>query len=95
LLAALGSSTPGPASASTILDFLFWTEPQEPYCIDSYGTFEDEWAFNSCRREVDSYVDEINRYVDCLNREQDEAIRKANEVIERFNCKANGGSFCY
>ncbi len=70
------------------------SEPRPPYCIDALGTFEDEFAFGRCRSEVERYQDEVRAYVRCLEREQDEAIDEANRVVDRFNCKADGGTFC-
>lgn len=78
--------------------FLFCTRPSEPFCIDSYGTFDDEWAFNRCRSEVERYLDEMSEYRSCLLREVeieiDDAANEARRATERFNCKANGGLIC-
>jgi len=74
---------------------LFCSEPSPPYCIDSYGTFDNDWSFRSCKSEVENYLANVERYLDCLDSEKLETSRKANEVVERFNCKARGDSFCF
>lgn len=84
----------------------YCTEPNEPYCVDSYGTFEDDYRFQSCRREMESYLREVERYEQCvvdeIRRIADEAQmdvdrvrRDAEDALERFNCKAEGNSYCY
>ena len=75
--------------------YLLCTAPSEPYCLSGSGYFSDQYAFQSCRRDVESFVEETNAYVRCLSNESDEAIEKANDVIEHFNCRAEGQSFCY
>ncbi len=75
--------------------FLYCSEPTEPYCLDGSGYFDDRWAFDSCRNDVEQFVREAEDYVDCLEDEQSEVIDQANKAIERFNCRAEGGSYCY
>jgi hypothetical protein len=57
--------------------FLFCTPPPKPYCVDGYGPF-DEWAFASCRSEVETYRSAIRTYIRCMNDEGDEATTSAN-----------------
>lgn len=73
---------------------MFCSEPSEPYCLDTLSNSDDEWAFNSCRSEVESFVDDTNRYTQCLADERNEAVKKANDAVERFNCKARRQGFC-
>lgn len=76
----------------------YCTRPTEPFCIDSYGTFDDDWAFDRCRSEVERYLDAMGEYRRCLLRqveiELDDAANEAQRVTERFNCKAGGGLIC-
>lgn len=83
-------------------DMMYYcTEPSEPDCIDWDHNFKDQFAFDMCRSEVESYVSEVESYISCLNDEisniqshQQETQGKAGEVIEKFNCHARGESFC-
>jgi len=47
---------------------------------------------------VEGYVDEVNRYIRCVRDEADQnastATLEADETIERFNCKAEGNTYC-
>lgn len=74
--------------------FASCSEPSEPSCIDGYGAFDDDWSFNSCKSEVESFVSETEDYVRCLKRKCNEAVENANAAIEKFNCRAKGGSVC-
>jgi len=69
-------------------------EPTEPYCIRAYGTFEDEFSFESCRSELANYQNEVEAFVDCQRRENDQAISDFNEAVRYWNCKAQGGTIC-
>lgn len=95
--AVIAASTPKVSAAA--MQSLYCTEPSEPYCIDAYGTFEDEFSFELCRGEMERYLQEVDRYTECIideaQREIEEARREADETVERFNCKAQGNTFCY
>ena len=72
----------------------FCAEPDPPYCVDSYGTFDDEWSFSRCRNEVEYYLDDIADFQRCLSDWFDAAGQEADDIVERFNCRAQGRSFC-
>ena len=72
----------------------YCSEPSPPYCIDSYGTFDDEWSFNRCKNEVESYLSEVASFQNCLADWHSAAGDEADAAIEKFNCKAQGNSFC-
>lgn len=78
-------------------EYLYCNKPDEPYCVNSYGNF-DEWSFRQCRMEVEHYMREIEDFRECITREVQrldmEAVQEANETVDRFNCKARGESFC-
>ena len=63
----------------------FCFEPSEPYCANSYGPFDSRYEFDSCKREVESYLDDLRDYAICVAREVQE---KQNEAIENFNRRA-------
>lgn len=69
-------------------------EPDPPSCIDRFGTFDDEWSFDRCRRDMEDYVDEMVSFRSCLANWHEAAGNEVEDVIERFNCKASGDSFC-
>tara|TARA_R110000868_G_scaffold92734_2_gene257222 strand:+ start:15321 stop:15656 length:336 start_codon:yes stop_codon:yes gene_type:complete len=104
-LASLALLVTAPPNASAAVQAYYCSEPIEPYCIDAYGTFDDDYSFRSCRLDVESYLSEVDAYEQCvadeLRRVADEAQmdvdnvrREAANVLERFNCKAQGNSFC-
>lgn len=70
------------------------SEPTTPFCIDSYGTFDDEWSFRRCRSEVEAFVSVVQEFISCTRRNQQEAAEEADRIVERFNCKARGETFC-
>lgn len=72
----------------------YCSEPDEPYCLSRYGSFEEEWEFDRCRREVQNFVSEVEDFASCLDQAKQEKIDEANQAVERFNCKANGETFC-
>ena len=78
-----------PAKALT-----FCSRPRTPYCVDSFSTFDDEFAFQSCRTEVESFVRDTKRYAECLDEERADAARDANKAVKQFNCKARRETFC-
>lgn len=72
----------------------FCSEPSEPYCVDGSGYFDDQYEFDRCKSEVESYVSDVETYSQCLATQRNQAIEKANEVVEKFNCRAEGRSYC-
>lgn len=72
-----------------------------PNCTDTLfsDTFDSEWEFDQCRREVNGYVQDLQMWADCAASEAErvmfEAQQRADEAVRDFNCKADGGGFCY
>lgn len=87
ILAALLAATPASAQ-------MFCSPPPQPYCIDTLGFSRDEFAFQSCRMDVERFQRQVREFVQCLDDERERAIRDLNRAIERFNCHARGESFC-
>jgi hypothetical protein len=77
----------------------YCSKPTEPYCINMLSASKDEYTFSSCRRTIKQYLSEIESYLNCrineVNQEQDELRDDSNSVIRKFNCYAEGGSYCY
>lgn len=67
-------------------------EPSEPYCVSSKYTYENESRFNSCKWEVERYLQELERYAICVANESKE---KMQDTVDKFNCYASGKSYCY
>ena len=100
-LAALVTMMPLAAHASPIC-----SEPQPPYCLDSYYTFEDQSSFDACQNDMESYQSEVDRYLRCVsdwaddqvaeaNDLQEDAISEFQEAVDRFECKARDpGGIC-
>jgi len=88
---ALAVSAAAPAEAQT---YKSCYEPEPPRCINSYGTFDDEWAFESCKAEVKRYIAEVETFQSCLADWHEAVGYEVDKVIERFNCKARGEVYC-
>ncbi|MBB2678696.1 UNVERIFIED_ORG: hypothetical protein M2312_002199 [Rhizobium esperanzae] len=82
--------------------FAYCSEPSAPSCASSFGGFDDEWEFDRCKREMESYKDDVERFIGCNNDEAEAALRKArddnesatseyNDAVETFNRRARGG----
>jgi hypothetical protein len=80
----------------------YCSEPSAPSCASRYGEFDDEWEFDRCKGEMESYRDDVERFLKCNNDEAEEALRKArsdnqdalseyNDTVESFNRRARGG----
>lgn len=63
-------------------------EPMEPSCIGSSYTYQNEYSFNSCKNDLQYYLNELNSYVRCV---ANEASEKADEAISEFNSRASRG----
>lgn len=77
--------TPSIASA-------YCSEPSSPYCADRFGKFDDEYDFQRCRSEMESYSSDVEMYVSCIVREAEndrsKAINAYNDAVESFNRRA-------
>lgn len=84
----------------------FCTEPMPPGCVMRMETYEDEYSFDRCRRDLDSYrqdvvnfsqcmLDYLDREAENLRREKDAAVLAYEENIRFFNCRARDpDAFC-
>ena len=68
----------------------FCSEPSAPYCVSSYGAFNDGYDFENCKRDVEQYGSQVEDYLDCLSQESQEVIDAYNDAIESFNRRARG-----
>jgi hypothetical protein len=82
-LAALLMLTPAEA-------YLFCSEPNAPYCANSYSSFSTGREFDDCKLDMESYQNDVEQYVSCLADASDDAIRDYNEAVRSFNRRAGG-----
>lgn len=92
VLASVILAIPGSAAAMCF-------EPSEPYCIRAYGTFDDQFSFESCRGQLRSYQSDVESFLDCQQREIDDSVsrieeeqsdiqtaqRKSRDALDEFN----------
>lgn len=87
LSATLAMLTSIPVSA-----YAYCSEPSAPYCATRYGSFDDQWDFDRCKREMESYQSEIEEFMGCNNREarskNDQASSEYSDTIDSFNRRA-------
>lgn len=90
LLIVLGAvvATAGPATA-------YCSEPSAPSCATRYGSFDDQYEFDRCRREMTSYQSDVEQFVECQNSEirkardaSEEAVREYKSTVDSFNRRA-------
>jgi hypothetical protein len=65
--------------------------PSEPTCVDGLPLpreDNDDFAFQNCRSEIESYRGELNDYLSCLKSESDDVVRSFNDLVNRFNSMA-------
>jgi hypothetical protein len=70
--------------------YLFCSEPSAPYCATMYGSFNDGYDFEDCKRDVVSYGEDVEDYIQCLNDASQTAIDEYNDAIDSFNRRARG-----
>jgi hypothetical protein len=73
----------------------FCSKPDAPYCASSFGSFDDQYEFDRCKREMESYKDDVESFLRCQNlkieqirSERQRAIDDYNEAVESFNRRA-------
>jgi hypothetical protein len=78
----------------------YCSEPSAPYCAEQWDAFDNEYDFDSCKSEMESYKNDVDDYLQCLRREVEEAAEEArrkgddalstyNDAVEAFNRRAN------
>lgn len=72
---------------------MFCTRPTAPYCVRS-GSSLDQYSFDSCRSEMEVYRARMREYLSCLDLEKQDMLREFNRSVDKFNCMAQGNSFC-
>jgi hypothetical protein len=60
----------------------YCSEPSAPSCANGYGSFQDQWEFDSCKGDMEGFKSEIEDFVSCKQREVDEANDAARAAAE-------------
>lgn len=69
---------------------VYCSEPSPPYCATEYGKFSDNYDFDRCKRDMESYQSEVEYYLQCLKRESQNAVDEYNSTVDSFNRRARG-----
>lgn len=68
----------------------YCSKPDAPYCASSFGEFDDQYEFDRCKSEMQSYRDDVDSFLSCLKRESQDAISDYEDAVESFNRRARG-----
>jgi len=93
LAVTFAAALPLPASA-------YCYEPSAPSCASSFTNFTDQYEFDRCKREMESYRSDVESFISCNNDEAQEAINKAQrenesassaygDAVDSFNRRAS------
>ncbi|AZO63335.1 MAG: hypothetical protein E5Y51_21510 [Mesorhizobium sp.] len=70
----------------------YCTKPSAPSCAERYGSFDDEYEFDRCKREMEDFKSEVERFIDCNNQQarsdNEESISDYKDAVESFNRRA-------
>jgi hypothetical protein len=61
----------------------YCSEPSAPSCASRYGSFDDEWEFDRCKSEMESYQSDVEQFISCNNDEAQRAVEEAKRASER------------
>lgn len=68
----------------------YCSAPSAPYCAERYGAFDDEDAFERCKREMEDFQIETQTFLACLKRDSDRGVEAYNDAVASFNRRARG-----
>lgn len=68
----------------------YCSKPDTPYCATRYGKFDNQYDFDRCKREMESYRIDVDSFLSCQRRESQQAIDEYNEAVNSFNRRARG-----
>ena len=82
---------------SPVLAYCF--EPSAPHCASSYLEFSDEYEFDRCKREMQTYADEVETSNQCRQDEvqeladtAEEEARQARQAADEYDSEAQDAS---
>lgn len=62
--------------------FAYCSEPSAPSCASRFGAFEDEWEFDRCKSDMESYKSDVEDFMSCERREAQDAVDEAERKAE-------------
>jgi hypothetical protein len=65
-------------------------KPDAPSCATDYGAFDDQFDFDNCKSEMESFKGDVESFLECQKRESQEAVDDYNDAIRSFNNRAQG-----
>jgi hypothetical protein len=88
LMVLMLSLATGPAAA-------YCSKPSAPSCATRYGSFDDEYEFDRCKREMEYYESEVESYLSCQTHEAEQirsdnqsTINDYDDAVQSFNRRA-------
>lgn len=80
-------------------------EPTRPSCLTSFATFEDEFSFDRCRRQLEEYRRQVDTLAYCLTDWTREVYDEAEYVhgkvmgeydraVDYWNCMVDQRLYC-
>ncbi|WP_245478130.1 MULTISPECIES: hypothetical protein [unclassified Mesorhizobium] len=88
-LAALGILVSSLLAGSTSAEaFYYCTEPTAPSCTSRFGSFDDEWEFDRCKREMKNYQSDVETFIACNNSANEQAVSDYSDAVKKFNRRA-------
>lgn len=73
---------------------IFCGNPEPPFCLTSFNTFQDKMAFDRCGREMDMYWTEVDQFIACMKQATMDEAGQYDRALDYWNCKAKGGVRC-
>ncbi|RKQ70357.1 hypothetical protein BCL74_2302 [Oceanibaculum indicum] len=71
----------------------YCSEPSVPFCAELIGKFNDQWEYQLCRQELESYRYDVERYIACVREEADSMVQEAvddyEDAVDSFNMRVN------
>jgi hypothetical protein len=77
-------------ASSAVAAWGFCSQPSAPFCATQYGTFDDTYDFDLCRREMQAYKSDVEDFLSCQRNENERAVQEYNDAVESFNRRARG-----
>ena len=79
--------------------FAYCFEPSAPYCASTYMEFSDEYEFDRCKREMETYASEVETFTQCRQDEvqeladtAEEEARQARQAADEYESEAQDAS---
>jgi hypothetical protein len=72
-----------------IIDKASVKRPEPPSCATSFGSFYDDYSFNTCRSEMEEYRQKVSAFTECLVDENKRAAKEFNDAVTSFNLRAS------